>query len=350
MGKSVGYSPSFNDTSMPSIGFINKEDLKEKTNIPIIKIHEYLKKYNEEIYFTNLKIVKEYIKYKKSDAYKSNLLLERLGFDHFKTEITDERDLYLTAKKIVKTFDYYKKNYPTMHFIYSIPEIDNYQHRNIEEYSEILPYEDLVTINKNVDNINKSDVKITIDFVSRNSRKTLKSVSIFKRGLNFKEILKENGIDIKTTKATYANILTKETCDVIGIKYPSDLFFYIRSHKDTCLSKDNTFNNYVESYDDMFDDNYGHSNGKVPNHCESIFLKKVNNGYLITNIIGNNGNLSFENFKSIMEEQEDKEMNFTDADFDNHYYDTNGYNSSSGLKPALDIGLKMPLIPQSRII
>ena len=60
--------------------------------------------------------------------------------------------------------------------------------------------------------------------------------------------------------------------------------------------------------------------------CETIFLKPVNNGYLITNIVGDNGNLSFKNFQSIINDSDEDMVFNNDLYYDNeiNYHGSNG--------------------------
>lgn len=307
-----------------------REPLIDKTmtdkNIPIIKIHEHLKKFNEEIYFENLKIVKDYIKFKKTDAYKSNLLLERLRFDHFSSDIITDRNIYNNAKKIVRTFDYYRKKYPNLHFIHTVPSIDGYKHRLIKEYTERISYEDLVTINKNCGLISNKDKRITLNINYRNGRESFKVIdNVLDTPLNIEKKLKSLNVDITLTgDSTMLNnrSFNKKECSYLGLKYPCRLDFQLVKYADSCLSKNSLFSDFMDS--ESLD-----SGG-----CETVFLSPVKHGYLITNIVGDNGNLSFSNFQTLVSEQEEEEDNFEEMMFgnDRYYHRDTFYNSSSGVK------------------
>lgn len=294
-------------------------------NIPIIKIHEHLKKFNEEIYFENLKIVKDYIKFKKTDAYKSNLLLERLRFDHFSSDIITDRNIYINAKKIVRTFDYYRKKYPNLHFIHTVPPIDGYKHRLLKEYSERISYDDLVTINKNWGLISNYDKRIALNITYKNRRETFKVIdNVFDTPLNIENKLKGLNLDIKTLGENTLldkRSFNKKECSYLGLKYPSVLDFTLTKYSDSCLSKNSLFADFMDS------------ESKDSGGCETIFLSPVKHGYLITNIVGDNGNLSFTNFQSLVNEQEKEDDNFEEMMFgnDRYYHKDTFYNCSSGL-------------------
>jgi hypothetical protein len=294
-------------------------------NIPIIKIHEHLKKYNEEIYFENLKIVKDYIKYKKTEDYKSNLLLEKLGFEYFSSDIITDKKIYSTAKAIVRTFDYYRKNYPNLHFIYSIPPIDGYKHKMLSSYSERISYDDLVTINNNSKLISSNDKRINLTLNFRKGREVYKTVNnALDVPLNIEGKLKDLNININTLgDVTVLNnrAFNKEECKYLEVKYPCVMEFKLEKYSDSCLSKNSLFSDFMDSESE---DNGG---------CETIFLSPVKNGYLITNIVGDNGNLSFSNFQSILNNQEENTDNFEEMMFgnDRYYHKDTFYNSSSGI-------------------
>ena len=294
-------------------------------NIPIIKIHEHLKKFNEEIYFENLKIVKDYIKFKKTDAYKSNLLLEKLGFGYFSADIETDKNIYINAKKIVRTFDYYRKKYPNLHYIHTVPSIDGYKHKVLSEYSERIPYEELVTINRNSDLILGDDKRIGLLINYKNNRSTYKRIdNVFGTPLNISDKLKKLNIKIKTLGGvTHLDnkVFNKDDCKYLGLKYPTPLLFSLETYENSCLSKNSLFSDFIES------------ESKDKGGCETIFLSPVTHGYLITNIVGDNGNLSFTNFQTLVNEQEKEDDNFEEIMFgnDRYYHKDTFYNCSSGM-------------------
>lgn len=326
MGFFVGDFPRMRNCPPPPPPTPRPKPLIDKTmtdkNIPIIKIHEHLKKFNEEIYFENLKIVKDYIKFKKTDAYKSNLLLEKLGFEYFRTDIKTDKNIYINAKKIVRTFDYYRKKYPNLHYIHTIPYIDGYKHKALSEYSQRIPYEELMTINRNSYLILDEDKRISLVLKYRNGNTFKEINNVLDTPLNISDKLKKLNINIKTLgSVTHLDnkVFNKDDCKYLGIKYPTPLRFELQKYENSCLSKNSLFSDFIES------------ESKDKGGCETIFLSPVKHGYLITNIVGDNGNLSFTNFQTLVNEQEKEDDDFEEMLFgnDRYYHKDTFYNSSS---------------------
>lgn len=284
---------------------IKKNDrLVDGEDLPIIKIHENIKNHNRDIYNSNLKIVKDYIEGKKNIEYKRYLLLRETGFDFFDNKFFLDRDYYLKAKKIVRLFDYYKKKYPDLQFIYEIPPIIDYHIKDVSSYSNIIPYDDLVILNNNINKIDYEDYKIELYILRSDGQYIILNKTIGNR-INILNILKRNKINYNFNSFLYSNIrLTSDNFNKKELLFIDKKFQFLDK-------KLNNFHNYPLTYDYSITNNsiniclsnknnFNSEKGVSENNNETIFFKSVRGGYLITSITGDNGSISLNRFKELI--------------------------------------------------
>ncbi len=278
----------------------------EDADLPIIKIHEHIKNYNSKIYNDNLAIVKNYINNKKNDEYKRYLLLKETGFDFFDNQYFVSKDEYKKALSVIKIFDYYKKKYPTLHFIYGIPDIDGYSLGEASSYTNAIPYDDLKVLNDNIKSIDYTDYRLSL-YVLRSDGHSIDIKKAIGNRINVVNILKRNKIEFNFNSPMSQHInLEKEYLnkkeklfissrfkkidvkfDIYQSYHPESYEYRITNNsKNYCLSMDKNFNS--------------HNSETNNNSQETIFLKSVRGGNLITNMTGDNGSISLNRFKELV--------------------------------------------------